>query len=445
MRRRYYIIGFFLFAVLVLSFNFNFVNGFDEDDDKVNDEFEKLNMRIIETDIFANEIQIDSIRQTDNNKDLIRVNISCDENGVRINFNYRSNLEALPEFEFSIVFQEIIEFIDIEENGIYDPEVDQKIQNFSINDFQPIENTTSPISNKSSLYYFKISTINNTFTTHIYVAEEFTVVNDTLITPTQLKIDVEILNFSYINSSSNLALYTKLESETNYEHKEITEDETMGYAENEQGVISSHEGRTGFLTWKRFATIDEITQEIPISEIMLDDHNENEQKIYLNYQHGDHIYHDPKVGIEGLLIPVPEPFSPTEIIIWGLIIGAVSVSIVYSIYHFGKSDSPPKKVSKDREVYFKENFEEDDIVERYKETSPLQIFFEENSVEKLIQIRHLNITVVSEDFYEKLNRFQWDGNEKSEFIREMLALNPSERKLILDEMIKKSEFEQQIE
>ena len=125
MKRKYYILGFFLFTALFLSSNFNIVNAFDEDDDQVSDEFEKLNMRNIETDILANEIQIDSIRRTDNNKDHISINIVCDENGIRISLNYRSTLETPSEFDFTIVFQEIIEFIDIEEDGIYDPEVDQ--------------------------------------------------------------------------------------------------------------------------------------------------------------------------------------------------------------------------------------------------------------------------------------------------------------------------------
>jgi len=441
MNKKCYLIGIFLFGILILSLNLISVNGVDEDDDQVNDEFEKLNMRNIEVENFTNKFQIDSIRRSDNNKDHIRINIGYNENGISISFTYRSNVEALPEFSFTIVFQEIIEYIDIEENGIYDPEFDDTVQNFSIGNFQPANHTIIPISNISSLHYFNISTINNTFTTHIYATEEFTIVNDSLITPTQLKIDIEILNFNYINESSNLALYSKLESETSYEYREKTEDETYGYAENEQGVITSFEGRVGFLTWNRFATIDDSLHEIPISDIMLDDHNEDEQKIYFNYQHGDHIYHDPKVGIEGLLIPVTEPSSPNTLVVWVLIIGAValSASVIYSVYHFGKNKSPPKKISKDREEYFREIFEEDEFVERYKETSPLQLFFEENSVEKLVRIRHLNITVVTKDFYEKVNQFDWEGNEKSEFIREMLALNPSERNLILDEMVKKSE------
>jgi hypothetical protein len=439
MKKKYYLIGIFFLGILFLSLNFNSVSAFDEDDDRVNDEFEKLNMRNIETDNFTNEFQIDSIRRSDNNKDHIRINIGYDENGISISFVYRSNLEALPEFTFNIVFQEIIEFLDIEENGVYDPEVDQKVQNYSIGDFKPANYTTISITNESSLHYFKISTINNTFTTHIYIAEEFTIVNNTLITPTQLKIDLEILNFNYTNNETNLALYTKLESETNYEYREKTEDETIGYAENEQGVITSFEGNTGYLTWKRFATIDETFHEVPIGDIMIDDHVEDEQKIYLNYQHGDHIFHDPKVGIEGLLILLPEPISPTIIIVGLLIIGAVSVSVVYSVYHFGKNDSPPKKIRKDREEYFKEIFEEDEDVESYKETSPLEIFFAENSVEKLTRIKNLNITVITEDFYEKVNRFNWEGKEKLQFIQEMLALNPNERMLILDEMIEKSE------
>ncbi len=441
MKRKYYLIGIFFFGILLLSFNLNSVKAFDEDGDQVNDEFEKLNLRNVETDIFANEIQIDSIRRTDNNKDRIRINIGYNEDGISISFAYRSNLEAPPEFTFSIVFQEIIEFIDSEEekNGIYDPEVDQKIQNFSIGNFQPANYTILSISDESSLHYFKISTINNTFTTHIYLAEEFTIVNDSLITPTQLKIDIEISNFDYINTSSNLALYTKLESETNYEHIEKTEDETNGYAENEQGVITSFEGKTGYLTWKRFATIDENTHEIPISDITLDNHDEYEQKIYLNYQHGDHIYHDPKVGIEDLLIALTEPISPIPFVVGVLIIGAVSVSVVYSVYHFGIKKSPLKKIRKDREEYFNEIFEENEVEDRYEEPSPLQLFFEEKSVEKLARLGSLNITVVTEEFYETVNHFNWKGNEKNEFIQEMLALTPYERKLILDEMVEKSE------
>ncbi|MFW9824257.1 MAG: hypothetical protein ACFFE4_15045 [Candidatus Thorarchaeota archaeon] len=440
MNKKYYILGFFLFSVLFLSFNFSFVSAFDEDNDQVNDEFERLNRRNIETNIFANEVQIDSIRRTDDNKDHIGINIVFDENGIQIDFNYRSTLESPTEFSFSIVFKELIEFIDIEENGIYDPDIDQKVQNYSISNFQSINHTEVLISDNSSYHHFKISTINNTFITHIYVVEEFTIINDSLITPTQLKVDLEIANFSYFNSSSNLALYTKLVSDVDYQEQAQTEDETKGFAQNEQGVITSFEDRTGFLSWKRFAKIDNLSQEVSISDIMLDDNDENEQKIYLNYQQGNHIYHDPKIGMEGLLIPVPEPIPPTVIIAWLLIVGAVSVSLIYSVYHFGTNHQPQKKIKKEREEHFKEFFEEDVTNEIYKETSPLQIFFEENAIERLIEVRHLNITVVPEEFYDIVNSFEWEGNEKNEFIREMLALKPEERKLILDEMITKSGF-----
>ncbi|MFW9895448.1 MAG: hypothetical protein ACFFD7_06565 [Candidatus Thorarchaeota archaeon] len=424
--------------VLIFSLNFNLVNAVDEDNDQVSDEFEELNKRNVEADIYANEVHINSIRRSDKKKDQIGIDIFYNENGLGISFNYRSKLELSPEFAFSIVFQEIIEFIDIEEDGIYNPEVDQKIQNYSITNFKPINYTEVAISNDSSYHYFKISTINNTFNAHIYVAEEFAIINDSLITPNQLKIDVEISNFTYNNTNSNLALYTKLESETNYEFQEITEDETLGYAENEQGVITSFEGRIGFLTWKRFATINDVLQEVPISDISLDDKDENEQKIYLNYNHGDHIFHDPKIGIEDLLISLSEPPNPILILVVLLIVGALGVSVIYTVYHFEISGSPDKKIKKEREEHLKEIFDEDEIIGFYKETSPLQIFLGENSVEKLIQIRHLNITVVSEDFYEIVDSFKWEGKEKENFIQEMLALNPKERKLILDEMIEKS-------
>ncbi len=45
------------------------------------------------------------------------------------------------------------------------------------------------------------------------------------------------------------------------------------------------------------------------------------------------------------------------------------------------------------------------------------------------------ITIIDLEFYEKVNRFKWDEEEKKEFITTMLALSPIERTKIINEMI----------
>ena len=45
------------------------------------------------------------------------------------------------------------------------------------------------------------------------------------------------------------------------------------------------------------------------------------------------------------------------------------------------------------------------------------------------------LTIIDTNFYEKIALFDWDENEKKEFIKSMLALSPIERSKILNEMI----------
>ena len=49
-----------------------------------------------------------------------------------------------------------------------------------------------------------------------------------------------------------------------------------------------------------------------------------------------------------------------------------------------------------------------------------------------------NITAISEDFMNIVNQFKWEKQDKDNFIEEMLALSPSERQSILNEMLEKS-------
>lgn len=438
MKKQYYFVILFLFGIIIFNFNFTFVVASGEEvDDGIDDNFEEINKRDIEISFNGNKIELESIRRTDQNKDEIRTNIVYDGNGIKINLSYRSNLEAECELGFGILFREITEFIDINKDGFYDPGIDQPIKNVSLNDFQPIFYEKSNISTDSALHYLKIQTINNTFTFHIYFVEEFAIIENSLVAPTQTKINIEI-NYDFFNESSQIALNTRLDSQGDYEKEEETEDEREGYAEDEKGVITSMNNFTGFFTWENNATIDGISKKVYASEVMVDKYNETEEMIYISYPNGEHIYHDPKIGIEGLLKPIGVLISPIDIIILALIIGAVSISAAYLAYHYSTIKPQKKKVERDREEYFNGRFDDKEFRESYTGRSPLQIFLQEGSTEKLSQMGNLNITVLTEDFIKAINQFDWERNEKNEFIREMLAFSPIERQLILKEMIEKS-------
>ncbi|KKL20297.1 hypothetical protein LCGC14_2456880, partial [marine sediment metagenome] len=212
------------------------------------------------------------------------------------------------------------------------------------------------------------------------------------------------------------------------EGEEETEDESKGFAVNEQGAITAINRFTGFFTWQENATIDGTIQQVQSSSIITDDLDENEQKIYINYQRGINIFHDPKIGIEGLWRSKILPFPIITLVITIVVISAISVSVAYTVYHYkhNRSITPLLKIKNDD--YGSYDKKEDLVV---------QIFEDENPIENLIELKDVNITAISEDFNVVIDGFEWEFNEKEEFIYELLSLAPVERKEILKKMLKK--------
>ncbi len=434
MKKRMKFLVIFLFTIVL----FGLVSGFgfayeDDDDDGIDDNFETLNKREIDIVIEANEISIESVRKSDKKKDLIMTNIIYDEDGIRFQIGYKPNLEGDFELLFGISFRELIEFVDVDIDGIYNPEIDQNIQNFSLSEFSPVIYENSTCSSGSVLHHFMIQTENKTFTADIYFAEEFTLVENSLLLPTQAKIDINIANFTYYNSSSQLALYSRLESESTYEEYIDTEDEENSFAENEEGVITTIEKYSGFYSWSRNGSIDEITKIIKTSEVMPDSPPENTQKIYISYPHGVSIHHSYKIGIEGLLLTEADSVIPLVVLI--LIIGAVSVVAAYSIYHTRHNEKPTKIRRREGEELYLDLLKEDEYDTLFDSKLALQILREEDAIDKLYHKGDINITAVSANFYEVIDQLGFEENEEREFINEMLSLSPHDRELFLRKMI----------
>ncbi|MHA2050212.1 MAG: hypothetical protein ACW986_11400 [Promethearchaeota archaeon] len=401
---------------------FDFSVASDDDDDGIDDNFEGIHKRNITIEFLDNETKVESILRNGANIDEIEFNIKYDDDGLAIEISYEEEFDSgsEKELEFEVVFHELVEYIDINNNSLYEPSIDQTIQSVLIDQFSNITYSNSSTSDNSTLHYFRVKTTDNVFIAHISIAEEFEIVNETLINPTQIKIDIEIDNFNYLNGSSNLALYTMLNSEEGYEQDDETYDEEKEYALSEKGVITSLNTFTGFFSWKENASIDGISKRILVSEIDVDDHNETEQKLYINYPRGNNIYHDPKIGIEGLFPSDIAPFPLTLIIILVIIIGSVSASVVYALTYIQKS--------KHRKPVYDDS----------DPTLALRILREEDSIKKLSQLGDTNITAFSKSFLERINKFDWDENEKAEFMEEMREFSPEERNAVLNEMERKS-------
>lgn len=327
--KKHYIFGILVLGILFFSFGIGNAAATDDDNDGVEDEFEKENKRDIEIEISPNEFQIESVSRNGEQKDSIKLKIKHDSEGLDIELGYENELSSENstelELEFGVRFRSLIEFVDLDSNGMYDPSIDNTIQEVELNSFQPVIYSNNSISTDTILHYFIVNTTDGVFTVHIYLVEEFEIVNETLVTPTETKFDIEITDFNYLNGASQLALYTKLESGIEYEEEDHTEDEKDGFSSDEEGVIVKHLNYAGIFTWKENATIDGVSKKVLSSTIEVDDEDENEQKMYLNYPRGTHIYHDPKIGVVTL---TSFPFFPVVLTVSIIAIVAVAVVVI---------------------------------------------------------------------------------------------------------------------
>ena len=326
--------AFILLGLLSFSFVIGMASGTapiiqsseDQDNDDIEDEIEEANEREIEISIDSNEIEIESSSENPEREDAIELEIVYDEEGISIELSYESEIvdnetEYEYEMEFGVTFKKIIEYIDINEDGLYDKAVDTKKQEYLINNTELKSISSKQISNDTRLHYIKIGTVDNIFTLHIYLVEEFSIVNQTLVTPTQTKFDIEINNFNYLDPNSRLALYSKLEHENEYEIEEETDDEEEGYSDGEKGIETQNGKYIGGFTWKETALVDGVSKPVLTGEIETDDVNSSLRKIYLNYPHGTEIYHDPKLGI--FFASLSDSF-PMSLLIVG-IVGIIAV------------------------------------------------------------------------------------------------------------------------
>jgi hypothetical protein len=271
----------------------------DHDDDGVSDDDESRNEREVQVYLTDNLAEIESSHEVDGVENSFEIEVSTGLDGLEFKLEYETENSTLEtEKEFEVEFEEIVEFIDDNGNGVYDDESDTDVQTMELVSFNPIAYRVVNTSD-GDVHIFNVTTTDGVFTAMVYAAGEFADINGTVVAPTQVKIDVIIKDFNYIDDSSQLALKVKLEVSGEAHYDDVTEDEEDGRATDEAEIDLVVEGMDGFFSWKEFAEIDGVTYPVNAT---IDEVSATEQKLYLNYVRGNVIVHDPKLGIENILV-----------------------------------------------------------------------------------------------------------------------------------------------
>ncbi|MFW9994681.1 MAG: hypothetical protein ACFFD4_21745 [Candidatus Odinarchaeota archaeon] len=288
----------------------------DGDNDGVNDDYEEENERNVDIDEGDYSASIKSELKYGENNDKFEIQLQLEDDGIKAELQYKTEVDSLEaELQFEVGVSRLIEYNDTDGDGIYNASSDQVVQEVPLNDFQSIvfSNTTS---GNTPVHVLTVRTTDGVFTFRMYIAGEFASINGSLLSPAEVKIDIEIHGFNYLNASSDLALQVKLKSSSEYEVDEETGDEEDNLAANETSLVTgtSAGNFTGFFSWTETASVDGVAKAVKTSPLGVDEDDENDHqdgayviknKFYLNYPRGQDIIHDPKIGVTGILREVP--------------------------------------------------------------------------------------------------------------------------------------------
>ncbi|GAH52118.1 unnamed protein product, partial [marine sediment metagenome] len=263
-------------------------NGDDDDEDGVHDDEEEENERGVSVEVSGTEAQIESHQNYSDIQNEISIQMKAESEGLVFEFSFDNESDASEfEIEFSVEISEIVEYVDLHEDGFYNETIDTLIQQVELNDFDDIVYTIENISN-NLVHHLSIVSTDGVFSAGVYISSEFTLVNEILIAPTQIKIDVGIHGFNFTEPDSALALKIVLESEVDveYEEDEETEDEEDGRATDESEIDIILGEYSGFFSWIENVTVDGVNHLVKATPLTTD---EEETKLYLNYPRGDEI------------------------------------------------------------------------------------------------------------------------------------------------------------
>ncbi|MCY3413225.1 MAG: hypothetical protein INQ03_16415 [Candidatus Heimdallarchaeota archaeon] len=321
----------------------------DSDGDGVEDDVEEAYEREIELEIDSEKFKIKSSLKTEDNKDEFELefDIGSDDN-AEIKMKFKSESEnAESELEYKVKFDEIIEFTDLAAIGYENETI---VSSYEIG--KSGWNALSYTENQDlGLIEIIATTSDGVFSLNMRIANNFLQDDGVVLSPTSLKIDVTINQFSFVQNDTKLAIKTHIKSSSEMERDEDTEDEQQGTASSESEVEISTTSTAAFFSWAQLAMADD--QEVNVISSALtdstDEESESSNKIYFTFDaiNPTKIVWDPKLGVvseaslaniaAALGVDVSEGFTLAGFELWVIVplfaFGLLSKRIKHSIRH----------------------------------------------------------------------------------------------------------------
>jgi len=305
--------------------------------------YQKQNMNINGT---GNCTQIRSQYRNNNTEETFEIFFNID-NAPTLQLSYVPNLNATTnQHHFSLIIEQLIEYIDINTNGKYDHN-DVIVSSLLLSNvtFTNITYTNSTGSDGKTITIIETHTSDNLFSIIIYLASEETSFLNNMITPEEIKIDFNIVSYPFVNETSQLALVTHIETPFSITSEQNTYDEKQGRATQESGLNISSGRHRGFFSWANVATVDNTTQLVNVTVVseteqtFTGDNQETytQTQVIFSYPRGESIIHDPKIGVIDILQKIlPSALQLEYLSIMYLLTCVISGIVFYGVIRYRK-------------------------------------------------------------------------------------------------------------
>jgi hypothetical protein len=248
------------------------------------DEFESATRRV-EIDEMEGEVEVRSVGA---DGDRIRMRLRADEAELR--FDFLTAETNLTEVQLELEFEAVLEYMDENGNGRFD-KGETVLQEFRVRDMAfsgPVIEQVSDGSRIEVTYEASGFTLGLVF----WVFGNETLVNGTLVRPTEVKFDIHVTDYPFQEEDSNLAVVFDLKTEV---EPEMNSEATL---ESLEAISGQYEG---FFRWSTTAEVDgevvDVNSTVIEVETEVNGEFEVERTIALSYPQGSAIVHDPWIGV----------------------------------------------------------------------------------------------------------------------------------------------------
>lgn len=254
-------------------------------------------------------------------------------NRLTVRMQYRNEAEAAQaNVQMTVGFRQLLEYVDRDGDGVLDAG-DEIVSTYDMEEATWDDLTHGEEAGEGGKMVHTITarTGDGVFAMVSHTTETRTMTQHGELAPNMMKIDLVVEDYPWTRANTRLALRATVETEGPV--TTLTDPAQRQYmGENEGGIEVLEDGNTGFYTWVRSAEVDGASSQVGTRV----SNDAEGTSIHFNYDHGDYIIHDPKLGVTLLdegLFDVMERLLP-----YLAVVGLGAVVIGAAVYYRRRTD-----------------------------------------------------------------------------------------------------------